>query len=311
MNNKNFTIFNFYQFKKNLEIEKIKKFIREFCFFHKIRGTVLLAAEGINGSVAGLNHSINFFKSELEKTGFDNLECKFSEYKFMPFNRLKVKSKKEIITFSKIDLDVENNTATHIDPQKWNQLINDKEVLTIDVRNNFEIKLGSFSNSKNPKTKNITEFKKYINKKLLEYKDKKIAMFCTGGIRCEKASSYMKKKGFNNLYQLKGGILNYLKTIPERKSEWKGECFVFDNRVSISNDFKQGSYVLCHGCRIPVSKKDQRSNKYIKGISCAKCYSKLSLEKKKKLYERNKQIKISKKKGIYNPYIKFNTSNFF
>ena len=180
----------------------------------------------------------------------------------------------------------------------------------MDVRNEFEYNIGTFKNSLNPKTKNFSDFKKFVDKKLSLNKHKKIAMFCTGGIRCEKASSYMLRKGFKNLYQLKGGILQYLENIQKNKSRWEGECFVFDNRVSVKNELAIGTYELCYGCRTPISMKDRKSKKYEKGVSCIKCFNLLSNEKKKRLRERNKQIKIAKKKGIYNPYIKYTPLNF-
>ena len=311
MNNNNFTIISFYQFRDLKKLILLKKILREICSFHKLRGTILLASEGINGSLAGLDDSIKQFLKVIHLNGFHNLELKYSKYKFMPFNRLKIKIKKEIITFSKNKLDVENKTAIHIDYKKWNQLIEDNKTYILDVRNNFEHKMGTFNKSINPKTKHFSEFKKFVDKNLDPKIHSKIAMFCTGGIRCEKASSYMLKKGFKNLYQLKGGILKYLENIPKEKSNWNGECFVFDSRVSVRNELQLGTYEMCHGCRKPLNKFDIKSKKYEKGVACENCYNKTSAEKKKRLRERNKQIKIAKKKGIFNPYIRYTTSNFF
>ena len=305
-----FSIITFYQFKKIHEINNIQKQIKSFCSFHKIRGTVIIAKEGIKGTLAGVEKSLNLFSKELEKIGFNRLESKKSKSEFMPFNRLKVKIKKEIVTFNSTDTDIENNKGKYIDSNKWNLLVEDKDTLLIDVRNNFEIELGSFKGAINPYTNKFSDFKKYVDKDLLANKNKKIAIFCTGGIRCEKASSYMVKKGFKNIFQLKGGILKYLENISIRDSKWEGECFVFDNRVSLKNEMAIGTYELCHACRNPVSKKERNSKKYEKGISCPKCFGKISIEKKKKLLERNKQITIAKKKGIYNPYIKFTLSDF-
>ena len=169
--------------------------------------------------------------------------------------------------------------------------------------------MGSFQGSINPKTKSFTEFKSYLKDNLSEAKDKKIAMFCTGGIRCEKISSYMIKKGFKNVNQLHGGILNYLEKIPEKNSLWDGECFVFDNRVSVKNELKDGTFQLCHACRAPLSKTQIKSKKYLKGISCPKCYGKISAAKKKSLVDRNKQISIAKRKGLYSPFIKQTVSD--
>ena len=310
MKNIKFTIITFYQFKKIRKIDNLQIFLKEFCTFHKIKGTIILAEEGINGTVAGLKDPIIFLQKKINELGFTELEKKISFYNFMPFNRLKIKIKKEIVTFGELNLNVEKLKGQHINSSKWNNLIKDKETILIDVRNNFEIEVGSFKNSINPNTKNFSEFKNYIKKNLKNKKNNKIAIFCTGGIRCEKASAYMINRGFKNVFQLKGGILQYLEDIPEKKSEWQGECFVFDNRISICNEMKPGTYEICHACRHPVSLLDFKSKDYEKGISCPKCVNKISKNKIINLKERNKQIKIAKKKGLYNPYIKYFPSDF-
>ena len=310
MNNIEFTIITFYQFKKINDLEILRKVLKDFCFFNKIKGSILLAEEGINGSVAGLSKSIELLEKKLQVLGFRKLDLKKSFYKYMPFNRLKIKVKKEIVTFDGNYYDVEHQTAKHIGSQKWNKLIRDENTLVLDVRNDFEYKMGTFKNSVNPKTKSFSEFKRYINYLFNRAEKKNIAIFCTGGIRCEKASSYMLKKGLKNIFQLKGGILKYLEDISCSESLWDGECFVFDNRVSIQNEQKKGTYSLCHGCRYPISKKDTKSKKFELGVTCPRCFDKLSKDKKNKLRERNKQIKISKKRGLYNPYIKITPSDF-
>ena len=310
MKNLKFTIITFYQFKKNRNVERSQNLIKNFCSFHKIKGTILLAEEGINGTVAGLIRPIELLELEIQKIGFRRLELKKSFYEIMPFNRLKVKIKNEIVTFDGSQLDVENHTGKHVVSSEWNKLIEDKKTIVIDVRNNFETEVGSFEESINPNTNNFSEFKQYIDNNLSENKSQKIAIYCTGGIRCEKASSYMLKVGFKNIFQLKGGILQYLEDVPIKKSKWQGECFVFDNRVSIQNEMAQGTYELCHACRIPLSPKDRLSKNYVKGISCTKCINKTSKNKKLKLKERNRQIEIAKKKGFYNPYIKYTPSDF-
>ena len=310
MKNLKFTIITFYQFKKNSNVERLQNLLKNFCSFNKIKGTILLAEEGINGTVAGLIKPINLLELEIQKLGFTKLELKRSFYEFMPFNRLKIKIKNEIVTFDGSQLDVENYTGQHVVSSEWNALIEDEKTILIDVRNNFEVEVGSFEGSINPKTKNFSEFKQYVDKNLSENKNQKIAMFCTGGIRCEKASSYMLNMGFKNIFQLKGGILQYLEDITIKESRWQGECFVFDNRVSIQNAMAPGTYELCHSCRNPLGIKDRLSKNYVKGISCSKCINKTSKDKKLKLRERNKQIEIAKKKGLYNPYIKFTPSDF-
>ena len=310
MKNIKFTIITFYQFKKIKKIDNLQLLLKKFCSFHKIKGTILIAKEGINGTVAGLEDAIDLLERELSKIKFNNLEYKKSFYKYMPFNILKVKIKKEIVTFNDSKVDVEKFKGKHVDPKDWGKLINDDDTILIDVRNNFEVELGSFKGSINPKTENFSEFKNYIKKNLHIDANKKIAMYCTGGIRCEKASSYMLARGFKNVFQLKGGILKYLEEVPLKNSEWKGECFVFDSRVSVKNEMKEGTYELCYACRNPISILDRQSKDYEKGISCPKCKNIISEKKKMKLRERNKQIDLAKKKGLCNPYIKYTPSDF-
>ncbi|PPR47338.1 MAG: hypothetical protein CFH19_00587 [Alphaproteobacteria bacterium MarineAlpha5_Bin9] len=311
MNNNNFTIFTFYQFRKIIKINDLKRVLSQYCSFNKIRGTIILASEGINGTIAGLEKPVIEFEDKIKNLGFKRIEAKYSKYKYMPFNRMKIKIKKEIITFAKSNLDVEKNTATHIPPKKWNTLIGSKDTILIDLRNKFEIKIGTFKNAVNPQLDKFSDFKTFIKNNTEIKKNKKIAMFCTGGIRCEKASAYMIKKGYKDIYQLKGGILKYLEVTSKEKSKWIGECFVFDNRVSLKNELRKGSYDLCHGCRLPIKNNDKKSKKYEKGVSCKNCYNLLSKAKRLKLRERNKQIELAKKRGRYNPYIKQTIFNFF
>ena len=310
MKNLNFTIITFYQFKKIENIINIKKLLKEFCSFNKIKGTIILADEGINATLSGLNEPIDLLEKKLINLKFFNLEKKKSFNNYMPFNRLKIKIKKEIVTFNEEGLDVDKWSGKHINSSDWNDLINKKETILVDVRNNFEVQIGTFKNSINPNTKNFSEFKNYLKENLITKKNNNIAMFCTGGIRCEKASAYMATQGYKNVFQLKGGILQYLEDISKDKSEWKGECFVFDNRVSVRNEMKSGTYELCHACRNPISLNDMKSKCYEKGISCPKCINKTTKIKKQNLKERNKQIEIAKKKGLYNPYIKYTPSDF-
>ena len=304
MNNKHFTIVSFYQFKKDFDQSEVLSQLNDFCKFNKIKGTILIANEGINGTLAGLKNDINNIFSILKKHNFVNLKTKFSYSKFMPFQKLKVKIKKEIVTLRTRYSDPEIQTGKHISFTEWNNIINDKKTILLDVRNDFEVQIGSFRGAINPKTKNFTEFKSYVKNNLNNSKDKKIAMYCTGGIRCEKASSYLLAKGFKNVCQLDGGILKYLEKIPESKSLWNGECFVFDGRVTVKNGLKDGTYKMCHACREPLSSNEANSKRYIQGISCPKCFENISDEKKKSLNERIKQISIAKKRGVYNRYIK-------
>ena len=305
-----FTILTFYQFKKIDDILIIKNELADFCKFNKIKGTIILAEEGINGTIAGFSESIIKFELHLLSLGFANYNPKYSYSKFMPFFRLKVRNKKEIVTLRTKDVDPENITGKKIKPKEWNNIISNKETILIDVRNNFEVEMGTFKDSINPNTKSFTDFKSYVKNNLREAKNKKIAIFCTGGIRCEKISSYMIKKGFKDVNQLHGGILSYLEKTSNENSLWNGECFVFDNRVSVRNELKDGTYELCHACRYPLSIDMLKSKKYTKGISCPNCYGKISESKKQSLKDRNKQIKIAKKKGLYSPYIKQTVNDF-
>jgi len=310
MNNKHFTIITFYQFKKNFDKNKLASELNDFCKFNKIKGTILVANEGINGTVAGLKTDINNIIILLKKFNLVNLKIKFSKAKFMPFQKLKIKQKKEIVTLRTKYSNPEIQSGKHINFDDWNNIIEDKKTILLDVRNDFEVKMGSFKGAINPKTKNFTEFKDYVKKKLNNSKEKKIAMFCTGGIRCEKASSYLIAKGFKNVCQLDGGILKYLEKVPKNKSHWHGECFVFDGRVSVKNELKEGTYRMCHACREPLNLKEINSKKYVSGISCPKCFEKINQEKKKRLIERNKQISIAKKRGIYSRYIKQTVTDY-
>jgi len=297
MINSKFTIVTFYQFKKIADILIIKNELTRFCKFNKIKGTIILAEEGINGTIAGISDNINKFESYISKMGFDNYKPKYSYSKYMPFFRLKIRHKKEIVTLRTKITDPENITGKKIKPEEWNNLISDKETILIDVRNNFEVEMGTFKNSINPNTKSFTEFKSYLKNNLNNAKDKKIAMFCTGGVRCEKASSYMLQVGFKEVLHLKGGIIKYLENIPEKKSKWEGECFVFDNRVAIEHELDVGTYIICNGCGEPVSKDDASSDKFKKGIHCPSCFDKLSEDQIKRATERQKQVELAKKRG--------------
>ncbi len=310
MKKNEFTIVSFYQFKKVFKTQKLKNLLKDFCQFHKLKGTIIIAPEGINGSIGGLYNSIKTFEKKLIEIGFNLAETKFSYYPYMPFYRLKVRIKKEIISFTKENLNVEQNTGKFIEPLKWNKIIDNDDYYLLDIRNDYESDIGTFNNSKTVNIKNFIDFKDYIKNNLMNMKTKKIAMFCTGGIRCEKASSYMFKLGFKNLYQLKGGILKYLETLPKKQSNWVGECFLFDNRVAVKNEMKEGSYCLCYGCRKPITANNKLSPKFEEGVSCEYCFDKTNELKKEKLRQRNKQIDIAKKRGLYNPYVRYTPADY-
>ena len=267
-----------------------------------IYGTVLIGQEGINGTISArsqkeLSSALNFINS---KKGFKDLDIKYSSSNKNPFVRLKVKLKKEIVTIGDQSIDPNKIAGEYIEPKDWNDLIDNQDTIIIDTRNNYEYSIGTFKDSINPKTTKFREFPKWINKQKFTYAEKKnknIAMFCTGGIRCEKASSLMKKEGFKNVYHLKGGILKYFESIPEEESRWDGECFVFDDRVSVKHDLSEGSYDMCHGCRMPITNKDKESKKYIRGVACPKCFDKTTQDQKSRYMSRQKQVDLAKKRN--------------
>ena len=292
-----------YHFVSLPHFETLREPLLEFCISREIKGTILLADEGINGTVAGTEKSIFEFLSFLKNDSMfegklKNLSHKESWSDKHPFYRMKVKLKKEIVTLGVPGVSPTKMVGTYVKPQDWNSIISDPEVILIDTRNDYEYAIGSFKNAINPKTNAFREFPEYIKSNFDPKKHKKVAMFCTGGIRCEKASSYMMSEGFDEVYHLKGGILKYLEEMKPEESLWQGECFVFDQRVAIKHGLEAGDYDQCYACRYPLSAEDMQSEKYIPGISCLHCFNKHSTEKIKSLTERQKQIIISKKKGI-------------
>ena len=291
-----FNIFGFYKFKKLNSLKKIKKNIQLFMLNNEVRGTVILAKEGINGTIAGKINKVTYVKKKILKTfnikDFDNKNNSTS--KFQPFHRAKVKIKKEVVPIGLNLNEKIKKDNQYIDPNKWNELIKKKDTFLIDARKPFEYKVGTFKGAVNPNVNHFRDFPEYLNK---IKKKQPVAMFCTGGIRCEKASVYLKKNGFKNVYQLKGGILNYLEKIKKEKSLWKGECYVFDNRVSVKHQLKQGTYSMCCGCRTPISLLDKKSKKYEEGVSCPNCYDRLTVIQKDRFRMRQKQINLAKQQG--------------
>ena len=291
-----FNIIGFYRFFKIKALNKNKKLVNNLLISNDIKGTIIISKEGINGTIAGRSKDIIFTINEIKKIfNLKNFDSEnLSSNSFQPFHKPKVKIKSEVVPMNFLLSNKINKKNSYVDPIKWNKLIQDKNTFLIDARKPFEFKVGTFKKAINPNIKNFRNFPKYL--KILK-KNKPIAMFCTGGIRCEKASSYLEKKGFKNIYQLKGGIINYLKKIPKKKSLWSGECFVFDNRVSLKHGLKKGSFNVCPGCRYPISKKDMKSNKYEEGVSCPECFDKLSISQKKRFRMRQWQINLAKGKG--------------
>ena len=291
-----FKVLGFYKFIKIKSLKKNKDILQKFLIANNVRGTVIIAKEGLNGTISGrvkdIEKSIKKIKSIFLFKEFNN--SNISKSKFQPFQRPKVKIKKETVPMNLILNSKERNTETHLEPNEWNKLIKNKDTHLIDTRKPFEHKVGTFKRSVNPNINNFRDFPKYLNKLK---KDKPVAMFCTGGIRCEKTSTYLKKKGFKNIYQLNGGILNYLKQIKKKNSLWKGECFVFDNRISLKHGLKIGSYSMCSGCRKPISSRDKRSKKFEEGVSCINCHDSLTETQKSRFRMRQSQIYKAKQSG--------------
>ena len=286
-----------YNFTTLKDFEALQSPLREVCEANHIKGTLLLASEGINGTVAGPREGIDNLVAFLKKDGrFNDLEYKESFAETYPFLRLKVRLKNEIVTLGVPGVSPTKKVGHYVDPKDWNDLISDPDVILIDTRNDYEVGIGTFKGAINPKTEAFTEFPDFVKKNLDPQKHKKIAMMCTGGIRCEKASSYMLSEGFEEVYHLKGGILKYLETIPEKESSWEGECFVFDQRVAVKHNLALGSYDQCHGCRLPISEMDKKSRHYEPGVSCPHCYDQ-PLEKKKRAMERHKQVQLAAKRN--------------
>ena len=290
-----FTVLGFYKFKK-LYLLKKKKIILQNAFIKKdVKGTLIMSKEGLNATISGNLKNIIFIKKKIKTLfkikNFDNENL--SKNKFQPFYKSKIKIKNELVPMG---LNIDGNTKknNYLEPIKWNKLLKSKNTFVLDVRKPFEYEVGTFEKAINPKVNNFREFPKYLNKL---NKNEPVAMFCTGGIRCEKASVYLNQKGYKNIFQLKGGILNYLNKVKKKESLWKGECFVFDNRVSVKHDLALGNYSICSGCRNPISPKDKKSNKYEEGVSCPRCHNKLTNTQKERFRMRQKQINLAKKAG--------------
>ncbi|GHA68439.1 UPF0176 protein [Formosimonas limnophila] len=287
-----------YKFVDLPHFESLRQPLLDVMAINSIRGTLLLAKEGINGTVAGSQSAIDHLRAWLnQQNGLENIDCKFSHHDTMPFNRSKVKLKKEIVTMGVEGIDPRRVVGTYIKPKDWNALISDPEVITIDTRNDYEFEIGTFKHALNPNTETFREFPQYVKKSLDPTKHKKVAMFCTGGIRCEKSTAYLKEQGFEEVYHLEGGILKYLEEVPEEESLWQGECFVFDDRVAVNHKLEKGHYDQCHACRYPITDADKASPKYQPQVSCPHCYDTLDADRKARFLERDKQIKLAEQRG--------------
>lgn len=269
----------------------------DVCQKHDVFGTILLANEGINGTVAGSDEGIDAVLAWLHQDPrFSDLEVKFSRASEAPFYRMKVRLKKEIVTLGVAGVDAATQQGTYVKPQDWNALIARDDVIVVDTRNDYEVAIGTFDGAMNPHTNSFRELPQWVEEKLDAAPDTPVAMFCTGGIRCEKSTAYLRSKGYENVYHLQGGILKYLEAVPEEESLWRGECFVFDQRVSVGHGLSEGSYDLCHACRMPITEADKTSQDYIPGVSCPLCVDTTNADKKAGLAERQKQMELARQR---------------
>lgn len=287
----------FYQFAALDDFEQLQEPLLNVCERHEVRGSILLASEGINGTVAGSRSATDALFSWLRSDRrLGDLTTKESFVDAAPFHRMKVRLKKEIVSFGK-PVDPTTTVGRYVAPAEWNDLISDPDVLVIDTRNIDEIEVGTFANAVNPRTESFTQFAAYVDENLDPDAHPRVAMFCTGGIRCEKATSYLIEQGFSDVAHLEGGILKYFEEVPEQHSLWQGECFVFDERVSVNHDLSPGTFTLCRGCRHPLDATARTSQDYEEGVSCDNCVSGLSDERRTQLRERHRQVLLAEERG--------------
>lgn len=293
-----YTVAALYKFVSLPDFEDLKEPLLQHCLDNGIKGTLLLAEEGINGTVAGPREGIDSLLAYLKADPrLAELTHKESIASDMPFLRMKVRLKKEIVTLGVPGTNPNKIVGTYLTPEEWNKVISDPDVITVDTRNDYEVNIGSFKGAIDPKTNSFRDFPKWVEENLDPKKHKKVAMYCTGGIRCEKSTSYLLDLGFENVYHLKDGILKYLEDVPKEKSLWDGECFVFDGRVSVGHGLEEGEYDQCHACRNPITEDDKLSDKYTPGVSCPNCHDSQSEEKKDRCEQRQMQINLAKKRG--------------
>lgn len=280
--------------------EELRPLVLDMCVKHAIKGTILLAKEGINGTIAGTAEGIDATVAFLKALdGCAELDVKYSHAAEMPFYRMKVRLKKEIVTLGVDGIDPKREVGTYVQPEDWNALISDPDTVLIDTRNDYEVAIGTFEGAVDPRTKSFSEFPEWFraHRDELAAGKTKFAMFCTGGIRCEKSTAFLKAEGIDEVYHLEGGILRYLENIPEAESKWQGECFVFDERVSVKHGLELGEMELCHACRRPISQEDKASAHFIEGVACPACYAERTDEDRARFAERQKQIALAKKRG--------------
>ena len=297
-----FKVAALYQFVDLPDYEALREPLYELAHSYGLKGTLLLALEGINGTVAGSSAGIDgFIKAILDGALFgkrlDNLELKYSFADKDPFLRLKVRLKKEIVALGRPDVNPNRQVGQYVEPEDWNALISDPETVVIDTRNIYETRIGTFKNAIDPMTTNFRDFPAYVKQNLGNVKNAKVAMFCTGGIRCEKATAFMLEEGFGEVYHLKGGILKYLETVPQEQSLWQGDCFVFDERVAVGHGLAEGDYDMCRACRTPLTPEETKSADFVPGLQCPHCKDALPEETRARAAERQRQIDLAKTRG--------------
>lgn len=298
----NFHIAALYKFVELNDYKALREPLQAFCDQHGIKGTLLLAEEGINGTVAGTEQAIQALLAHLRADPrLATLEHKSSWSEKMPFYRMKVKLKREIVTMGIPNVHARTMAGTYVKPEDWNALIESPDVVLVDVRNDYEVAIGSFKGAVNPHTTSFTEFPQWVQDQSrpggVLAGGARVAMFCTGGIRCEKSTAYLRSQGFDNVYHLEGGVLKYLETIPEARSLWDGQCFVFDERVSVGHGLEPGQYSLCRACRLPLSQDDKKSAHFIEGVSCPHCHDKHTPEQKRRFAERQHQVELARQRA--------------
>lgn len=296
--NQTFTVAAMYKFTALPDFEALQHPLQTVCRENGLMGTILLAGEGLNGTIAGTAEGIKAAIDHIQSDSrFEGMNLKYSYAEHLPFHRMKVRLKKEIVTMGKPIADPNKQVGTYVKPEEWNDLISDPDVILVDTRNEYEVAIGTFKGAEDPQTASFREFPDWVEalkERASNGGKPKVAMFCTGGIRCEKASSYMKAEGFNEVYHLEGGILKYLENVPEEDSLWQGECFVFDQRVSVEHGLRPGSYDMCHACRRPISEEEKAAPEYERGVSCPHCFDASSPEQKARFTSRQKQIDLAK-----------------
>jgi UPF0176 protein len=299
MTAENLTIAAFYRFHPLPDAAALQALLLAELRALKVKGTVLLADEGVNGTIAAAPQQIKKALDAIQQQlHLPALDCKYASATIMPFKRLKVRLKKEIVTIGAVQANPNERVGTYVDPADWNALISDPDVIVVDTRNDYEVRVGTFRKAIDPSTDSFSAFPVWVREHLSNHKTKKIAMFCTGGIRCEKASSFMKFEGFEHVYHLKGGILKYLEDVPAEQSLWNGACYVFDERVAVGHGLSQADFTTCHGCLMPVSAEERRSALYEEGVCCPACANTLSDTQKASNRERQKQFVLAQKRGL-------------